>query len=208
MTIEDIAVKLGELVKIPAWNRLPPNIEVNRCFDPFGSAIRDSRRKPEQLEMLNHEPTALELLFEASLNPLANAVYEATAHTPTRRTEKLAINYLNYLMTMVIPRFFLFFFVLTLFSNTVDHQPNGEELGSSPRHALPNSSPTFYPPSTDVRLRVLAPNARQLHPHGDEILSAGSIEASPLYLSDSQYSQFRIHYLDSKRRSSDPSEVH
>jgi hypothetical protein len=101
ITIEDIAVKLGELVKIPAWERLPPNTDVHKCFDPFGSAIRRLKSKPERLELYDPEPTALDLLFGGSLNELANVVFEATAQIPSRRTEKLAINYLDYSMARV-----------------------------------------------------------------------------------------------------------
>jgi hypothetical protein len=101
MTIEDIAVKLGELVKIPAWERLPPNTKVHKCFDPFGSAIRQLKSKPGQFSIFDLEPTALDLLFGGSPNELANAVFEATAQIPSRRTEKLAINYIDYLMARV-----------------------------------------------------------------------------------------------------------
>jgi hypothetical protein len=59
------------------------------------------KSKPEQFGIFDLEPTALDLLFGGSLNELANAVFEATAQIPSRRTEKLAINYLDYLMARV-----------------------------------------------------------------------------------------------------------
>jgi hypothetical protein len=101
--------KLEDILGLLEHQRLPVSSPCRKCFDPFGPIVRQMRRSPDQFEMCTAEPNAWDLVLGASLNPLANAIFDFTAPVIMRRTEKLAIAWISYMLTRVItsPSMFL-----------------------------------------------------------------------------------------------------
>lgn len=96
---------LENALSLPLWRRLPLNLSTIPCFDPFGAAIVQMKRSSEQFAKCGLEPSALDLASGSSGNLLANVIFESINPHPLRRTEKVGIQWICYLMARVSPTY-------------------------------------------------------------------------------------------------------